>query len=296
MAAQTPQISPDGAYWWDGQAWRPMPMPNATVPAAAPSPQTSRPSWLPEGVLVPGEPAPSPVMPTSSVGTVADSAEYATYGAPINGTSSPPWMPHAPPSSTSRTTVMVAAITALVLMAGGVGLWVFHQSNSQNDVASSGNPAVTATASPATSASATQAAALPLTAQLGGDYCPVAHPGDAACWKGSLVNTGPRIGKLALIFVVGAPYSNWFANHANAALSGFNTSPGCDLDAANSRIVCGPVGSGQEVDVYLGGDVTTRGTFNYAVKFADISSGSPVYVNQHPDGTHDVVSWREAVS
>lgn len=296
MAAQTPQISPDGAYWWDGQAWRPMPLPNVSTPAAPPSQQTSRPSWLAEGVEVPGEPAQSPVMPMPPVASVAESGGPVGFGEPLGGTAPPPWMPQAPPSSTSRTTVMVAALGALVLMAGGVGFWVFHQSNSQNDVASSGNPAATAAASPAATSSPTQVAALPLTAQLGGDYCPVAHPGNPACWKGSFVNTGPSIGKLAMIFVVGGPYSNWFANHANAALSGFYTSPGCDLDPANSRIVCGPVGPGQEVDVYLGGDVTARGTFNYAVKFADISSGSPVYVNQHPDGTHDVVSWREVIS
>ena len=99
-----------------------------------------------------------------------------------------------------------------------------------------------------------------------------------------------------MIFVIGSPYSNWFASHANGTLSGFYTSSGCEVDAANSRIVCGRVGPNQEVDVYLGGDVTSRGTFNYAVKFADISGASAVYVNQHPDGTHDVVSWREVIS
>lgn len=99
-----------------------------------------------------------------------------------------------------------------------------------------------------------------------------------------------------MIFITGSPYADWFAHHANAALSGFYTTPGCEIDAAHSEILCGPVPAGGQVDVYLGGDVTTRGTFNYAVKFADVASGSPVYVDQHPDGTHDVVSWSEVIT
>jgi hypothetical protein len=111
-----------------------------------------------------------------------------------------------------------------------------------------------------------------------------------------LLNTGPAIHKLALIFVIGGGYDDWFAHHANGTLSGFYTTAGCDVDAANHQMVCGNVAPGGQVDVYLGGDVTTRGTFHYAVKFADISSGSPVYVNQRSDGTHDVVSWTEVIT
>ena len=99
-----------------------------------------------------------------------------------------------------------------------------------------------------------------------------------------------------MIFVTDPPYSDWFTHHASGTLSGFYTSAGCDVDPAHSRIVCGPVSRNTTIDVYLGGDVTTRGTFNYAVKFADISPASPLYVNQHPDGTHDVVSWREVIT
>jgi hypothetical protein len=192
--------------------------------------------------------------------------------------------------------VMFAAGAAIALMAGVAGIWVWHQANTQIAAVSSVNPtaAVTPSATPQSAASPVQEA--PLTAQLAGDYCPVAHPGDSACWKGTFVNTGPQISNLAMIFIVDSPYSDWFAKHANGTLSGFYTSPGCEADAGHSRIVCGPVSPNQEVDVYLGGDVTTRGTFNYAVKFADISGGSPLYVNQHPDGTHDIVSWRESIT
>src|SRR5207248_10574820 len=50
---QSPQVSPDGAYWWDGQAWRPMPMPRAPEAAELATPPMTRPSWLPEGVEAP---------------------------------------------------------------------------------------------------------------------------------------------------------------------------------------------------------------------------------------------------
>ena len=293
MMPQNPQISPDGAYWWDGQAWRPMPLPGPSAPPVEPqTPQASRPSWLPGGVEVPGaqshESATSPAAVTTQ-GPVAASSDFAT---PVSQMAPPPWTPQAPPSSTSRTAIMVAAVAGIALMVTGAGVWAWHQMSDQSQ------PAVSASAPPSSpnSPRPSPTVAQPLTAQLAGDYCPVAHPGDAACWKGSFVNTGPAIGKLAMIFVTDPPYADWYAHHANGTLSGFYTSPGCDVDPAHGRIVCGAVSSNAQIDVYLGGDVTTRGTFNYAVKFADISSGSPSYVNQHPDGTHDVVSWREVIT
>jgi hypothetical protein len=200
------------------------------------------------------------------------------------------------PSGTSRAAIIVAAAAALVLLVGGAGVYAIQSSSRSSSDTSGGNPTATTAASSAPSPSSSPHVALPLTAQLGGDYCPVAHPNDAACWKGSLLNTGPAIHKVALIFVIGGGYDDWFAHHANGTLSGFYTTDGCNLDAANHQIICGSVAQGGQVEVYLGGDVTTRGTFHYAVKFADVSSGSPVYVNQHPDGTHDVVSWREVIS
>jgi len=201
------------------------------------------------------------------------------------------------PSGASRSPIILVAAAALVLIVAGGGVYAFQSLNRQSSDTSGGTPAATsAPPSSNPSLNSPQPVALPLTAQLGGEYCPVAHPNDAACWKASLLNNGPVIRKLALIFVFGGGYDDWFAHHANGTLSGFYTTAGCDVDAANHQMVCGSVGAGGRVDVYLGGDVTTRGTFHYAVKFADISSGSPVYVNQHPDGTHDVVSWNEVIT
>ena len=135
----------------------------------------------------------------------------------------------------------------------------------------------------------------PLTARLSGSYCPVIRVGDTACWHGGLTNTGPRIGRLAMIFVVGGGYTNWFTTHAGPSLSGFYTTAGCTVDAANARILCGAVPAGASVSVYLDGDVSKAGAFSYAVKFADISSGGVVYIDQNPNGTHQVVSWSESI-
>jgi hypothetical protein len=138
--------------------------------------------------------------------------------------------------------------------------------------------------------------AAPLTARLSGSYCPVIRIGDTACWHGGLTNTGPRIGRLAMILVIGGGYTNWFATHAGPSLSGFYTTPGCTVDAANARILCGAVPSGGSVSVYLEGDVSKAGAFSYAVKFADISSGRIVYIDQNANGTHQVVSWSETIT
>jgi hypothetical protein len=295
MTPQNPQISPDGTYWWDGQAWRPMPLPETATPVQPSTPQMTRPSWLPDVLEAPATQSQAWATAPSAATTqdpIASSSESST---PDAQPPPPPWMAQAQPS-TSRTAVMVAAVAAIALMVTGAGVWAWQQSSNASQSPPSANSSLTATASPAGSPLASPTAAAPLTAQLAGDYCPVAHTGNAACWKGSFVNTGPPIGKLAMIFVTDSPYSDWFAHHANGTLSGFYTSAGCDVDPAHSRIVCGSVSRNTTIDVYLGGDVTTRGTFNYAVKFADISPASPLYVNQHPDGTHDVVSWREVIT
>jgi hypothetical protein len=159
------------------------------------------------------------------------------------------------------------------------------------------NAAQVSSPSPIASAAAAPqpTAAQPLTAVLAGEYCPVSRLNSTACWHGSVTDTGPRIGKLALIFVTGGGYTNWFTTHSTPALSGFYTSAGCELDAAHMRMVCGSVSSGGSLEVYLIGDASKRGTFHYAVKFADISSGTPIYIDQNPDGTHQVVSWFETI-
>src|SRR6266851_844065 len=75
-----PQLSPDGNYWWDGQAWQLMPGRVAAAPAAQPATDTPRPSWLPEEIAVPVRPAPPelPFIPQPVVvGAIAGPAVYA---------------------------------------------------------------------------------------------------------------------------------------------------------------------------------------------------------------------------
>src|SRR5260370_21111106 len=75
-----PQLSPDGDYWWDGQAWQLMPGRVAATPVAQPATGTPPPSWLPEGAEVPIPPAP-PGLPFSPqpvvVGALGGPAVYA---------------------------------------------------------------------------------------------------------------------------------------------------------------------------------------------------------------------------
>lgn len=241
-------MSPDGAYWWDGKTWQPMPALGSPVEA-------------PPAV----EEAP------------------------------PLWVRQATPSAT-RSMVMLASVVAIVLMIGAAGVWGWQQyvasqtPSGSNSLSLAKSESASPEPSPGAAPGAVQQT---LTAQLGGEYCQVIHTGDVSCWKGSFTNTGPAIGRLAMIFVNGGPYTDWTANHPNSRLSEAFTSANCQLEILQSRIVCGPVPPKGQVGVYLQGVVATPGTFRYAVKFADISSGAPVYVNQRLDGSHEVVTWSE---
>ena len=74
-----PLISPDGRFWWDGQTWQPMP--SSSAPAVAPpAPDPSRPSWLAEGVEIPGPPPAAP-PPNQAAYTPAEKGR-AVVGAP----------------------------------------------------------------------------------------------------------------------------------------------------------------------------------------------------------------------
>src|SRR5216683_842467 len=75
-----PQLSPDGNYWWDGQAWQLMPGRVAATPVARPTTGTPPPSWLPEEIAVPIPPAPPglPFIPQPVVvGALGGPAVYA---------------------------------------------------------------------------------------------------------------------------------------------------------------------------------------------------------------------------
>jgi hypothetical protein len=192
--------------------------------------------------------------------------------------------------------MIVAAAGVIFLLLVGVAGYSIYQSRAQNtSLVGSATTTTPSTAASPTAASPSPAVQLPLTAELGGEYCPVAHVNQTACWRGTLVNTGPQIGKLAMTFVTGGGYTNWFSTHSSPALSGFYTTPGCVLDISHARMLCGAVPRGGHVTVYLSADTSKAGTFHYAVKFADVSYGTPDYIDQNPDGTHRIVAWTESI-
>ncbi len=158
MAPPNAVVSPDGAYFWDGQGWRPVTAPQ-TPPAA--QPQADRPSWLPAETL------PPPVMASAVVPPVAEQPSASAYFPPT-AAEAPLWQSPAPPKSDSRTMLMLAAGVILVLLVGVAG-YSAYQLNQQNSGAVT---AVSHLASPSPLASPTAPAsvapALPLTAQLGG--------------------------------------------------------------------------------------------------------------------------------
>ena len=95
------QVSPDGAYWWDGQVWQPMPVASAAQPATG----TPPPSWLPEGVDVPTPPSPA------GVPLISQPAGPAIYG--------PAWASETtPPASLSITKKIL--LWAGVVLTGGI--------------------------------------------------------------------------------------------------------------------------------------------------------------------------------
>lgn len=109
-----PQISPDGGYWWDGQAWQPMPVGNVEVPVAQPAPEASRPSWLPAEVEVPTAGAP-PGLPLIS------SSAYT--GAPVSAVFAPAWANEPPPPLRSLSITNKVLLWAGLVLGGGVFLF-----------------------------------------------------------------------------------------------------------------------------------------------------------------------------
>jgi len=236
-------MSPDGAFWWDGQAWQ-------AVQKAGPQ-----------------------VPPPPTVQKLPQWARPAKASSP-------------------NSTVAIAAVVVIALMLVGGGLWAW-----QNMRSDSSPPASALTVAQIETVPADLGAVLDkgLAAKFSGEYCPVLHEGDSACFKVSLTNTGPAIGRLAIILRVGKPYADWITNHPHAMLVTSMTTQGCALDATNSAIVCGPVAPKAEVATYLQGIAQGTGIFKYAVAFADISSGTPVFLNQRIDGAYQVLTYTENV-
>ena len=109
-----PQISPDGGYWWDGQAWQPMPVGTQATPVAQSVPDAARPSWLPPEVEVPsvGAPPGLPLIRSSDL-----------TGAPVTAVYTPAWVNEPPEPLPSVSTPNI--ILLWVGVALGAGLVLF---------------------------------------------------------------------------------------------------------------------------------------------------------------------------
>jgi hypothetical protein len=119
----SPPISPDGHFWWDGQAWQPMPAAAAAPPAPpAPAQAEAAPSWLaappavsaPAAVAYAPQPEPQP-------------QQYEPGPAPAA------WMAPEPPRSRMTTYVLAILLVGII----GAGGYVAYQMTSKTDYTAS---------------------------------------------------------------------------------------------------------------------------------------------------------------
>jgi hypothetical protein len=91
--ASPPQVSPDGAYWWDGQAWQPTALGGAPTSVAQSVQETARPSWLPQGVELPSpsDPPDAPLTPAAIEAPAGAVFTPAVIGAPAAAVYTPAW-------------------------------------------------------------------------------------------------------------------------------------------------------------------------------------------------------------
>jgi hypothetical protein len=122
----SPPISPDGHYWWDGQAWQPMPA-AAPAPAPAPAAVEAAPSWLAAPPAASAAPAPAAVayQPQPAYEQQAYQAQYDPAPAA--------WMAPEPPRSRTMTYVIALVLIGIV----GAGGYLAYQMTAQNNYTAS---------------------------------------------------------------------------------------------------------------------------------------------------------------
>src|SRR6266851_1239563 len=107
--ATPPQVSPDGAYWWDGQAWQPTLLDSAATSAAQSVQEVAQPSWLPAGVELPS-PSDPPDAPLTS----------AVIGAPVGAVFTPAWAGETDAPDTSLSIGKKIMVWAGLVLGGGI--------------------------------------------------------------------------------------------------------------------------------------------------------------------------------
>ena len=133
--ATPPQVSPDGAHWWDGQAWQPTLLDSAATSAAQSVQEAAQPSWLPAGVELPSpsDPPDAPLTPAvigapdGSVFTPAalgspDGSVFtpAVIGAPVSAVFTPAWAGETDAPDTSLSIGKKIMVWTGLVLGGGI--------------------------------------------------------------------------------------------------------------------------------------------------------------------------------
>jgi hypothetical protein len=99
-----------------------------------------------------------------------------------------------------------------------------------------------------------------------------------------VVNTGPAIAHLGLVFRTG---DRWFERHQMTELAG------CTVESDKGAFDCGDLAGGETRTYAFQGVATAAGTYHYELALRELVQPFN-YVNDHPDGP-DTQVWDETV-
>jgi hypothetical protein len=126
---------------------------------------------------------------------------------------------------------------------------------------------------------------VPFTATVNASASQSSTVGGRAQLVVSVINTGPPIPHLGLMFLSA---DKWFERHTV-------TEPGgCTIDTDHSAFDCGDLAAGATATFSFAGTTVHAGTFHYELALRELVRPFN-YVNDHPDGA-DVQTWDENVA
>ena len=126
---------------------------------------------------------------------------------------------------------------------------------------------------------------IPLTATVDVQASQSAKVGAAVQLVVKVVNTGPAIPHLGLVFRTA---DRWFERHQVTDLGG------CTIVTEESAFACGDLAASGSKTFSFQGVATTAGSFHYELALRELVQPFD-YVNDHPDGA-DAQVWTETVT
>jgi len=126
---------------------------------------------------------------------------------------------------------------------------------------------------------------IPLTATVDVQASQAEKVGAAAQLVVKVVNTGPAIPHLGLVFRTA---DRWFERHQVTDLGG------CTIVTEESAFACGDLAASGSKTFSFQGVATTAGSFHYELALRELVQPFD-YVNDHPDGA-DAQVWTETVT